>query len=64
MSKSEVSDILFFFHCNSLTSQQKKKYAVPQGNTWASLLSTCDFHRKMNKIQNKTKCREKENNVG
>ena len=31
----------------------KKIYAVPQGNTWASLLSTCDFHRKMNKIQNK-----------
>jgi hypothetical protein len=52
MSKSEVSDILFLFHCNS-RHKNKKKYAVSQGNTWASLLSTCDFHRKMNKIQNK-----------
>jgi hypothetical protein len=43
-----------FFHCNSHHKKIKlKKYAVPQGNTWVSLLSTCDFHRKMNKIQNK-----------
>jgi hypothetical protein len=41
--------ILFFFTVIVIT----KKNAVPQGNTWASLLSTCDFHRKMNKIQNK-----------
>jgi hypothetical protein len=31
----------------------QKKYAVPQGNTWASLFSTCDFLRKMNNIKNK-----------
>jgi hypothetical protein len=32
MSKSEVSDILFLFHCNS-RHKNKKKYAVSQGNT-------------------------------
>ena len=49
-SKSEVSDILGFFTVIVIT-KKNKKYAVPLGNTWASLLSTCDFHRKMNKIQ-------------
>ena len=41
----------------------KKKYVVPPGNIWASLLSTCDFCRKMNKIQNKQNL-QKENNAG
>jgi hypothetical protein len=45
---------MIFFHCNSQNKQtNKQKYAVPQGITLASLLSTCDFHLKMNTIQNK-----------
>ena len=31
MSKSEVSDIFVFFHCNN---QHTQKYVVPQGNTF------------------------------
>ena len=42
--------IYFFFTVIVITH---KKNAVPQGNTWASLLSTCDFQWKINKIQNK-----------
>ena len=45
---------MIFFHCNSQNKQtNKQKYAVPQGITLASLLSTCDVHLKMNTIQNK-----------
>ena len=56
MSKSEVSDILGFFQCNS---HHHKKNAVPQGNTWASLFPPEDESN-----SKQTKCREKENNVG
>ena len=57
-----ITDILIVINAgiNSLmytslwyNSHHKNKKAVPQGNTGASLLSTCDFHRKMNRIQNK-----------
>jgi hypothetical protein len=43
--------VIFFLYCNS--HHKAKKICVSQGNTWASLLSTCDFLRKMNRIQNK-----------
>jgi hypothetical protein len=55
---------VILFHCDSQNKQtNKQKYTVPQGITWANLLSTCNFHMKINTIQNKQMSR-KENNVG
>ena len=48
MSKSKL--VIYLFHCNI---HCKRKWG-----SWASLLSTCDFNRKMNKIQNKQMSRK------